>query len=233
MFTELLARASRLLPSQCAVCRAWPAQPVCDACVTRFGQPFARCATCAIEVPSGQPRCGACLADPPPLDACHAAVAYEWPWAACIASFKFGAQPGWAPAFATLLRSTPWVEPALERCHLVLPMPLSRQRLRERGFNQALEIARRLAPAKTDATLLLRLRDTQPQTALDRAARQANVRGAFALDPLRQAAVQGQDVVLVDDVMTSGASLFAAARVLRQAGAARVTALAVARTPAA
>ncbi len=232
MFTELLTRASRHLPSQCALCRAWPARAVCDACVARFGEPRPRCATCAIGVPPGLPQCGACVAEPPPLDACHAAVTYAWPWAGCIASFKFGAAPGWAGTFATLLRSTPWVEPALDRCDLVLPMPLSRQRLRERGFNQALEIARRLASGRTDATLLLRVRDTRPQTSLDRADRQANVQGAFAVDPLRADVLRGCDVVLVDDVMTSGASLFAAARILRQAGAARVTALAVARTEA-
>ena len=114
------------------------------------------------------------------------------------------------------MRSAPWVEPALEQCDLVLPMPLAPARLRERGFNQALELARRLAPGKTDATLLLRTRDTPPQSGLARAERLRNLRGAFALEPLRADAVRGRRIVLVDDVMTSGASLFAAA-----AGAAR------------
>jgi len=129
-----------------------------------------------------------------------------------------------------LMRITPWVEPALERCHVVVPMPLSAQRLRERGFNQALELARRLAPGRTEAALLLRIRDTPAQASLKRAERLRNVQGAFAVDPLRRARLSGQDVVLVDDVMTSGASVCAAAAVLRQAGAARVTALVFART---
>jgi ComF family protein len=109
-------------------------------------------------------------------------------------------------------------------------MPLSPARLRERGFNQAHELARRLSPAKTDATLLLRTRDTPAQSGLPRSDRLRNLRGAFALEPLRADAVRGRRVVLVDDVMTSGASLFAAAGVLRLAGAAHLTAVVLART---
>lgn len=229
-FNALLARAGALLPSQCAVCHAWPSQPLCEACVTRFAQPVPRCQTCALPVHGDIIRCGACIKSPPPLDACHAAVPYEWPWSDRIAHFKFLGNPGWAATLATLMRSTPWVEPALERCDLVVPMPLSRGRLRERGFNQALELARHLAPEKVDATLLLRIRDTSRQSALSREERLRNVSGAFAVDPLRRARLQGSRVVLVDDVMTSGASVFSAAAVLRQAGAGRVTAVVIART---
>ena len=128
------------------------------------------------------------------------------------------------------MRSTPWVEPAIEQCDLVLPMPLSTQRLRQRGFNQAHELARRLSPDKTDATLLLRTRDTLAQSTLPRADRLRNLIGAFALEPLRPDAVRGRRLVLIDDVMTSGASLFAAATVLRTAGASHVTAVVLART---
>jgi ComF family protein len=231
MFRALLDRASAALPSQCAVCHAWPAQPVCEACVARFAQPRPRCRTCALPLPDGLERCGACIREKPPLDLCLAAVAYEYPWSGLIADFKFGARPGWAQALALLMRSTPWAEPALEAAHLVLPMPLARQRLRERGFNQALELALRLAPAKTDATMLLRLRETPAQSALAREARQRNVRGAFGLAAGRVAEVAGRRMLLVDDVMTSGASLYAAAQVLRDAGAAHVAALVLARTP--
>lgn len=229
MFRQLLQNVPRHLPSQCAVCHAWPAQPVCEHCVERFAQPRPRCRTCALPLDTGTDRCGNCLRDPPPLDACVAAVSYDYPWSALVLDFKFHAQPGWADTLATLMRSTPWAEPALDAADMVLPMPLSPGRLRERGFNQALELARRLAPGKTDPSLLLRVRDTVPQTALDRSARQANVRHAFALEPLRAEALRGRQVLLVDDVMTSGASLHAAARVLRQGGAAGVCALVLAR----
>jgi ComF family protein len=168
--------------------------------------------------------------NPPPLDACYTAVSYDFPWSALIAQYKFNGQAGWARVFATLMRSAPWVEPALEGADLVLPMPLSRERLAERGFNQALELAKLLAPRQTDASLLLRIRNTPAQAALDRKARLANVKGAFAIDPLRGDAVRGKKIVLVDDVMTSGASLHAAAETLRAAGAIAVSAIAFART---
>ncbi|CAN7600776.1 ComF family protein [Variovorax paradoxus] len=224
--TSLLAR----LPSQCEVCRAWPSRRICDACVARFAPPAARCGSCALPVPEGVARCSECMRDPPPLDACFAACAYAWPWPDCIAQFKFHGEAGWAGPLATLMRSVPWVEPALEQCDRVLPMPMAPARLRERGFNQALELARRLAPAKTDAALLLRTRETPAQSGLARAERLGNLRGAFAVEPLRAHELQGRRVVLVDDVMTSGASLFAAAAALRLAGAAHVTALVFART---
>ena len=231
MFGPLIERASRRLPARCTVCHAWPSQVVCNACVARFAQPVPRCATCALPVPAGIQQCGACLKDPPPLDACLAAVAYDWPWADCVTQFKFGARPDWAGTLATVLRSTPWVEPALEQAELVLPMPLARERLAERGFNQALLLARHLAPDKTDAALLLRTRHTAAQSELTRAERLRNVQGAFAVEPLRAHELRGCRVVLVDDVMTTGASLHAAAAALRQAGAAHITALVLARTP--
>jgi len=230
MLREFIEGLAAALPGQCAVCRAWPAQPVCEACVARFAQPRPRCRRCALPVAAGIAECGRCLAAPPPLDACHAAVSYEYPWSVLIAQYKFGGQAGWAHSFAVLMRSAPWVEPALEEADMVLPMPLSRERLAERGFNQALVLARALAPQKADATLLLRVRHTPAQTELDRAGRLANVAGAFAIEPLRAARLKAQRVVLVDDVMTSGASVFAAAQALRQAGATRVTALLLART---
>ncbi len=224
-------RALARLPSQCAVCQSWPAQRVCGACVARFAQPRARCPTCAIAVEAGQQQCSACLHQPPPLARCVAAVDYGYPWANALSDFKFRSDPGWASTLALLLRSTPWAEPVLDGADLVLPLPLSRQRLRQRGFNQALLLARQLAPDKTDATLLLRLHDTPAQSSLARAQRLENLHGAFAIEPLRAQQVRGQRVVLIDDVMTTGATLHAAAGVLHRAGAAQVSALVVARTP--
>ncbi len=229
MFRKLLQGLSRRVSSQCAVCLAWPAQPVCDDCVERFAQPLARCSTCAMPLACGTSQCGACVREPPPLDACVAAVAYGYPWSRLVVEFKFQERPGWAASLALLMRSAPWVEPALDAADIVIPMPLSPKRLRERGFNQALQLARHLAPDKTDAALLLRIRHTPPQTDLHRAQRLANVQHAFAIEPLRVQALVGKRLVLVDDVMTSGASLHAAARVLRQAGASHVTALVLAR----
>jgi ComF family protein len=233
MLRHLLAGFADMLPGQCAVCRAWPAQPVCDACVARFAQPQPRCRRCAVPVPAGLDECGRCVREPPPLDACHAAVSYDYPWAALITQFKFRGEPGWARTLATLVRSTPKVEPALEQASHVLPVPLAAARLAERGFNQALLLARCLSAGKTRADLLLRTRQTASQTALDRDGRRANVKGAFAVEPLRAGELRGARIVLVDDVMTSGATMFAAAQALRRAGAAHITAVVVARTDAA
>lgn len=228
MFRALLSR----LPSRCDVCRAWPADAVCEACVTRFAQPQSRCRSCALPTPPAVTRCGACISTPPPLDQCLAAVSYAYPWSELIIRYKFHGQPGMAQSLALLLRSTPWVEPALEHADLVIPMPLSTERLKERGFNQALLLARLLSPDKVADQLLLRIQDTPPQSRLKRAERERNVAVAFAVDPLKQSLLKDRRVILIDDVMTSGASLFASARALRAAGAAHITGLVVARTDA-
>ena len=230
MLLPLFQRLLKAVPSQCAVCHAWPAHSVCEDCINRFAQPRARCLTCALPLPPGLRRCGACVKNPPPLDACFAAVPYAFPWSNLIVGFKFHAHPGRASALALLMRSAPWVEPALDAADWVLPLPLSSERLKTRGFNQALLLARQLAPDKTDARLLLRIKDTPHQSALKRAERLASVSDAFAVEPLLAQRLHGARLVLVDDVMTSGASLFAAARTLRAAGAAHITALVIART---
>lgn len=229
MWHRWLPSITNAVPSQCAICRAWPAHPLCEACVLRFVQPRPRCRSCAMPVPAGVAHCGACLRRPPVLDACVAAVSYAFPWSRLVVAFKFQAAPGWAAPLAQVLRSAPWVEPALEAADLVLPMPLSAQRLRERGYNQSWLLARQLAPLKADAGLLLRVRDTLPQSSLSRAERVRNLRHAFLVEPLRAAALAGRRVVVVDDVMTSGASLNTAAQVLKGAGASHVTGLVFAR----
>ncbi len=182
--------------------------------------------------------CVECIKEPSPLNAMLVATSYAYPWSDLITRYKFGDQPGWAAFFAGLMFDAPGLKQALENLQagdLIIPMPLSVQRLQSRGFNQAWELASALArlsgsPATADARLLLRTRDTRPQTELKREARLANVKGAFQLDPLRVQLVAGKRVVLVDDVVTSGASIFTVARVLRAAGALHITGVAIAKT---
>lgn len=216
--------------SLCRVCHSWPAQSVCDPCVSDFAQPQPRCHSCALPLPAGQLQCGACLREPPPLDHCLAAVPYAFPWAHLIADFKFHDQPALARFFAHLLRATPWVEPALEAADMLVPMPLSSQRLQLRGYNQAHLLASHLSMSKTRPDLLLRISDTPTQHNLKRAQRLTSLDHAFAVDPLKISELQGARLVLVDDVMTTGTSLYKAACVLKAAGADHVTGLVIART---
>ena len=246
--TDRLFRTARrpLLASCCEICRSWPAEPVCQPCTARFATPLPRCQYCAIPLPFDtslglrtHPNvCMDCIVERPPVDLAFAAVAYAYPWSGLVGRYKFGEQPAWAPIFATLLLQTPGVLKSLidlDAADWIVPMPLSAQRLQKRGFNQAWQLATELSgqsrsPARADARLLLRVKDTRPQSQLKRAERLTNVKNAFLVDPLRSAEVNGRRVVLVDDVMTSGASLFTAAAALKQAGAAQVTAMVFART---
>ena len=218
------------LPSQCAICKAWPSHAICDACVAAFGQPVSRCQKCAAE--SALKICSACLQNPPALNACWAAMSYTWPWVSLIAQFKFQSQTGWARHFALLMHSTPFVADALELAQVLIPIPLSFKRLSERGFNQSLVLSQQLSREKTHPSSLLRMRNTLAQSSLPRNERLTNLKGAFAVAPLMAAKLRGQRILLIDDVMTSGATLNAAAQVLKQAGAAHVSALVFARTPA-
>ena len=240
------ASVLQTLASQCAVCHSWPARRVCAACTVRFGQMHTRCSSCALTLPAGLSQgrgppslhCVACVRQPPPLDSCFAARPYAYPWSDLVARYKFGGDPAWAAVFATLLLGVPGVRARLASLRAedwLIPLPLSSQRLQARGFNQAWELGKALARqsdthAGTDASLLLRIRDTAPQARLGREERLRNLKGAFVVDPLRVQAIRGRHVLLVDDVMTSGASLFAAANALREAGAAAVSAVVFART---
>lgn len=117
----------------------------------------------------------------------------------------------------------------------LLAVPLSQERLRERGYNQSHQLAHALARRRglrCDANLLIRLQQGPSQSSLPLADRAANVKHSFAIEPQRLADLRGAHVALLDDVMTTGATLFELARVVRQAGAVRVEAWVLARTPA-
>ncbi|MEP6873647.1 MAG: ComF family protein [Burkholderiales bacterium] len=232
LFTRLLAATERL-PSLCAVCRGWGAQRVCEACVERFAIQHLRCQRCALRVPDGVRLCGACLNDPPPFAHALAALDYDHPWDGLITQFKFHGALDLAPALTRRLLAT------FEASHapvptLLLPVPLSTERLRERGYNQAWELARRVGRVlhcQADAHLLLRTKDTPHQLAFPPAQRAGNVRAAFAIEPRRLADVRGRSVTVVDDVMTTGATVSEITRVLLQAGASEVGVWTLARTP--
>ena len=187
--------------------------------------------------------CAHCLHQPfAGIDGSHAAVSYTWPWQQCVDAFKFGAQTGWAFTFAELMLQDPQTLQTVCACDWLIPMPLHRRRLAERGFNQYLLLAKALraraaqrqplAPLKAQlsSNTLLRIRHTPAQSQLPLSARLRNVHKAFAVASSKAAALAGTSVALVDDVMTSGASAQAAARALRHAGVAQLHVLVFART---
>lgn len=231
----LKALAARLprWAGQCAVCRRWSSQRLCSDCTARYATAVPRCHFCALRLPPGAgPACGNCLSTPPPLSRCIAALDYGFPWDRLLQQFKFHAALHWRALLVELLDRA--LQDA-EAPELLLPIPLTARRLRERGYNQSLEIARGLAQRRQwrcDAGLLLRVRETAQQASLQLDARRANMRHAFAVEPAGQARLRGAKVALVDDVMTSGATLFEAAGALHRAGAASVQAWVLARTPA-
>ena len=169
---------------------------------------------------------------PPPWERSLCAVPYGYPWDACLARLKFEGDSPMGRTLAHVMQHAPGIEPALEAAQWVVPMPLSSERLRERGFNQALVLARHLGPRKTLGQALLRIRDTAPQASLPKAQRLQNVVGSMVVDPRHATALKGCHVVLLDDVMTTGSSLHAAGLALRQVGVHRITAMVLARTDA-
>lgn len=183
-----------------------------------------------------------CRCAPPPFDATIALGDYAPPREALVLALKFGGVlplANWLAcelASAWAARPSPSSSDPDDKPCLVVPIPLAPARLAERGFNQSWEIARSLAPrlgAAARADLLVRARDTAPQTALAADRRHLNIAGAFALARHADAdRLRGRHVALVDDVMTTGATLAEAAAVLKRHGAARVTALVALRTPA-
>lgn len=214
--------ASVVFGGSCFLCRGAARELLCAACDADLPR-LARlvCPRCALESPRGE-LCGRCLTQAPAYDATQAALAYEFPADALVQALKFRGELALAPLLAALL--TPRLR--AERVDLMVPVPLSRERLRRRGYNQALEIARHLPRARLELTLCERTRDAPPQMELPYDARQRNVRGAFRCTrPL-----QGASVAIVDDVMTTGATLDELARTLKGAGAERVVNWVVART---
>ncbi len=211
-----------LFGGACYVCRGRAQALLCGACAADLPRlPDRLCPRCALPSP-GAAVCGRCLAQAPAYDATVAPLAYDFPADALVHALKFRGELSLAAFLGKLLAQR---IAHGEHIDLVIPVPLSPERLRSRGYNQALEIARHL-PGKLDFSCCVRERDAIPQMELPWAERQRNVRGAFAC----RRALAGAHVALVDDVMTTGATLDELARTLKRAGAARVVNWVVART---
>lgn len=205
-----------------------------------------RCLRCAIDLPADERAafiaptllvCGACLQGDHDIEQTVAAVRYDFPWDGLISRFKFRNGTDLAGPLARLLADAAQRQQAAQgmpRPDLLIPAPLTPERLRERGYNQAWELARRVSRQSGIATapsLLARVLGGPHQADLPRARRLRQVEGAYAPTPAGLLAVRGRRVAVVDDVMTTGATARELARTLRRAGASAVQVWVLARTP--
>src|SRR5208282_160046 len=206
------------LPQQCLLCAGSSRRALCDACYALLPWlPRAHCPQCALPTTNGA-LCGKCLQHPPHFDRVIAACVYAYPLTELICSYKHQGTLALAPLLAQAITVKTDGDGAAD---LLVPLPLSRERLRERGFNQALEISRVISRA-TRIPLVnhacRRVRDSVPQAALPWNERRKNIRGVFACD----ADLTGKRVAVIDDVLTTGATLNEIAKTLKRAGAAEV-----------
>jgi len=214
-------------PPRCAACRelleSSAEEPFCPVCREAIDPVPPGCARCGL--PGPDPVCGACLADPPAFASCRAGGLFGGPLADAVHALKYGDRPAVArPLGSWLAARAPWPDGAA-----VVAVPLGRKRRLARGYDQAQLLARAVARARGAALLsaaLRRARETAPQVGKSRPERLRNVRGAFVADAAR---VRGRDLVLVDDVVTTGATADACAHALVAAGARSVHVLALAR----
>lgn len=224
-----------LLPDHCLLCRMpirgqAVATPLCAGCTRDLPWLGPACRCCGLPLAPGMAggSCGRCLQHSPPFSRVHAAWRYDRPLDALILRMKFAADPAVARALGELLAISLAAQ-ALPYPDLLLPVPLHPRRLRQRGFNQALEIARPIArrlQVPIDAHGCRRRRDTRAQSELPIQARRANVRDAFEL----KRRFDGLHVTIIDDVMTSGHTVAELARQLRRHGAEQVSVWCCART---
>jgi ComF family protein len=221
-----------VLPYRCLLCGAAgdDGLDLCHDCAAELPRNPACCARCALPLPQPTALCGQCQRRAPPWDAAWVPFRYAWPLDRLESRFKFGADLAAGSVLSSLWLRAPR---PMDMPAWIVPVPLHVARLRVRGYNQSIELARTVSsrlnvPLRLD--VLTRLRATPAQTELGALARRRNVRGAFAVRPN---VAWPSHVALLDDVMTTGATLWECARVLKRAGVKRVDVWALARAPAA
>jgi ComF family protein len=215
------------LKKYCVLCGIASAADLCPACLSslpRLTSPH--CRICALPAGASEV-CGACLAHPPAFDGTVAALSYAFPVDALIHSLKYRGNLAMASVLAQLFNTLAGATPLPD---FIVPMPLHPIRLRERGFNQAMEIGQSVSRhfgAALLPTACKRIKDTPSQAGLPWKEREKNIRNAFVCE----ANLTGRRIAILDDVLTTGATLNELAKVIRRCGASEVTGWIIARTP--
>lgn len=227
-----LKRATaRLYPAYCLLCSrpSHGRQELCTDCARDLPWNRHACPRCALPMPieSGAQLCGQCLRSPPAWDDAQSPLIYDWPLDQLLQRFKFHSDLATGRLLGELLADFLAAAPGTKP-DVLMPVPLHGARLRERGFNQALELARpvsRRLRLRLDSRACVRRKNTAVQSKLDAKERRRNLRDAFEVcRPVTDA-----HIAVLDDVITTGATVAALSQVLREAGAARVTVWSLAR----
>ncbi len=223
-----------LMPRHCVLCgAACGPENLCPPCRADLPRAEYPCTLCALPIRrAGRPVCGPCLRRPPLWDRAVSGLVYRFPVDRLVCRLKFGHDLSCVDILAGEL--TDAVKCAGEPPDVIAPVPLHRTRHFVRNFNQADLIARRLGKARgipVVSRLLVRTRRTLAQSGLDATQRRRNLRGAFVCSPRGAGGPAGRHIAVIDDVMTTGTTLAECCRVLKRAGADRVSAWVTARAP--
>lgn len=220
-----------IYPPYCLLCSrpSRSGRELCDDCAHDLPWNRHACPRCALPMPteSGERICGQCLKSPPAWDSAQSPLVYDWPLNQLLQRFKFHNDLATGRLLGELLADF-LVSATDPKPDLLLPVPLHAARLRERGFNQAVELARpvsRRMRIVIERSLCVRRKNTAVQSTLDARKRQRNLRDAFVV----RSSLQGTNVAVLDDVITTGATVAALSTVLREAGAAHITVWSLAR----
>jgi ComF family protein len=210
----------------------------CSPCLAHLPWLTQTCLQCGINVPEKHLKCSICLNSPPYFDQTVTVFAYEQPISKMLIQYKYQGALSYLPTFADMLALR--IRADYQKRHrplpdIIFPVPLSIPRLKQRGFNQSLELAKRLSQylgVAYQSQVILRKRDTPMQAGLSLKQRQANLKNAFELSSLNNIRrfVKNKRIALVDDVLTTGSTLETLSKLLKEAGAYSVDAWVLART---
>lgn len=226
---------ARWVPSCCTACQHWPAYGLCNACYQLYRKSARRCYVCAIELPADccSALCGQCLNNTFAFDHTIAAVSYIEPWSKMIRDFKFNQHTVKTQTIARLMQLKIMSE-QVPLPDFLIPIPNACNRIRERGYNQAWEITKflgRLLQIPSIPDVLIRHKEEASQTQRSKKERMTALKNAFENNASQTSKIYEKHVALIDDVMTTGATVDSAAQILKKAGARQVSVWVFARTP--